>query len=141
MDTSAESVIKRLMEAYATTDEATLSVKLGRDIATIRTWRSRDMVPLSVLVDASQATDYSVEWLRGDPGAKKSARKKTPADDRKAVNLTEREADLLQRYRALPEKLRGYVEDSAFLAWLAYKDRKTYHEEEGQLCQPKKVSK
>lgn len=133
MDSSAESIIKRLMEAYATTDDATLAIKLGRDIATIRTWRSRDMVPLSILVDASQATDYSVEWLRGDPGAKKSARKKTPADDRKAVNLTAREADLLQRYRALPEKLRGYVEDSALLAGLAYQDRKGYHTSESKL--------
>ena len=136
MPKSADQVIDRLMEAYATTDEVTLAVKLNRDLATLRTWRSRDMVPLSVLVEAARATDYSVEWLRGDPGARKPARQKTPADDRRQAILTEQEFELLEWYRELPQRLRKHVEDSAFLAWLAYKDRRQYHDNEGRLSQP-----
>lgn len=121
---SAEQVLKRLMEAYDAYDEATLSVKLNRDIATLRTWLSRDKVPLQILVEASRATDYSVDWLKGEPGAKKTATKKTPADDRAAAWLTAREADLLDRYRRLPEKLRQHIDDAALIAVLAHSDRK-----------------
>ncbi len=134
MKKSAEQVIKRLMEAYATTDEVTLSVKLNRDIGTLRTWKSRDLVPLSVLVEAARATDYSVEWLRGDSGAAKRANKKTPADDREAFHLTEEESTLVKRYRELPDRLRAHVNDAALLAVLAYRDRAEYHEGEAAIA-------
>lgn len=125
---SAELVLKRLMEAYDAYDEETLSLKLNRDIATLRTWLSRDRVPLQILVEASRATDYSVEWLQGHAGATKSVNKRTPADDRMSSRLTKRESELLDRYRSLPEKLRDHVDDAALLATLAFGDRKAYHD-------------
>lgn len=130
---NANETIKRLMTAYGTTDEATLCLQLQRDEGTLRTWRNRDIVPLSVLVEASRATDYSVEWLRGDASAAKPARKKTPMDDRQQEDLTNEEVWLVERYRSLPPLLRRHVESAALLAWLAYQDRQVYHLNESKL--------
>jgi hypothetical protein len=130
---SADEVIKRLMEAFDSYDDSTLALKLNRDIATLRTWRSRDVVPLTVLAEAARATDYSLEWLKGVDGAQKTGVKRTPEDDRSAALLTSNEVDLLEKYRQLPPRLRDHVEDAALLAWLAYRDRKAYHDHINEL--------
>ncbi len=52
----AEGILKRLMRAYDVHDESTLAIHMGRDMSTIRVWKSRDQVPLLVLSEASRAT-------------------------------------------------------------------------------------
>lgn len=44
--------------------------------------------------------------------------------------LSQQEVETIARYRALPTKIRGTVDDVLLLAWLAYKDRMPYHEPE-----------
>lgn len=45
----------------------------------------------------------------------------------KRGELSDAEATLLQRHRALPQQMQQHVESTALIAWLAYQDRKGYH--------------
>lgn len=108
MTQSANEVITRLMQAYGVHDESALAIHLGRDRHTLRVWINRDQVPLLVLSEASRATGYSVEWLRGEEGAEPSASTSPPIDSR--VALTEREQSLIERYRATSDEGRAAVE-------------------------------
>jgi hypothetical protein len=109
MGERAEGTLARLMRAYDVHDDAALAIHLGRDMSTIRVWRSRDMVPLLILAEASKATGYSVQWLRGDEGAEPLASTRSP-DDENRVALTPRELALIERYRATTEEGRSAVE-------------------------------
>lgn len=110
MTNLVDRVIKRLMEAYDVHDEGALAMQVGRGVVTFRVWRNRDIVPLEVIVEASQATGYSIDWLQCRPNAVKSASTKTPHDDRHNALLTERELALLNNYRAVDESGRAAVE-------------------------------
>lgn len=106
----AEGILGRLMRAYDVHDESALAIQMGRDMSTLRVWKSRDSVPLLVLADAAKATGYSVEWFRGDPDATERASKRTPDDDAPQLVLSQREAQLIERYRSTDEEGRTAVE-------------------------------
>lgn len=125
MGEQAEGILARLMRAYDVHDDGALAIHLGRDLSTIRVWKSRDMVPLMVLTEASKATGYSVQWLRGEDGAPESASTRTPDHDASRVALSRREAELIERYRATTEDGRTAVElVTSTLASPASKSRK-----------------
>ncbi len=106
----AEGILARLMRAYDVHDESALAIQMGRDMSTVRVWKSRDSVPLLVLADAAKATGYSVEWFRGEPGATERASQRTPDDDAPRLALSPREAQLIERYRSTDEDGRAAVE-------------------------------
>jgi hypothetical protein len=106
----AEGILARLMRAYDVHDENALAIQMGRDMSTVRVWKSRDSVPLLVLADAAKATGYSVEWFRGQPGAVERASQRTPDDDAARLVLSQREAQLIERYRSTDEDGRAAVE-------------------------------
>lgn len=106
----AEGILARLMRAYDVHDENALAIQMGRDMSTVRVWKSRDAVPLPVLVEAARATGYSVEWFRGEGGAAEMASQRTPDDDASRIALSPREAQLIQRYRSTDEGGRAAVE-------------------------------
>ena len=111
MNAAAELSIARLMEAYGVSDEGALAMQLGRDVGTLRVWRTRDMVPKLVLIEASKATGYAVEWLRGDADALPTAA--SPVVRREGLQeavLNEREAALIANYRASAEEGRRALE-------------------------------
>lgn len=54
----------------------------------------------------------------------------TGARERQTPGITDTERELLDRYNALPPKLRRFVEDAALLSFVAYSDRRTYHEDD-----------
>lgn len=110
MAEQAEATLGRLMRAYDVHDEGALAIHMGRDVSTLRVWRSRDQVPLLALTDASKATGYSVQWLRGEPGAPESASNLTPDDASNRMAVSERERALLESYRATDEDGRAAVE-------------------------------
>lgn len=109
MGTTAEETIARLMRAYDVHDESTLAIRLGRDRHTLSVWRNRDQVPLLALSEASRATGFSVEWLRGDKGAPESTAMRDP-EVGGAVVLSPRERVLVERYRSTDEYGRAAVE-------------------------------
>lgn len=106
----AEGILARLMRAYDVHDENALAIQMGRDMSTVRVWKSRDAVPLPVLVEAARATGYSVEWFRGEGGASEMASQRTPDDDASRIALSPREAALIERYRSTDEDGRAAVE-------------------------------
>lgn len=54
----------------------------------------------------------------------------TGAPRAKAIKVTEDVQRFLDRYAALPPKVRKTVDDVLLLAWLAYQDRAAYHAQE-----------
>lgn len=110
MGEQAEGTIARLMRAYDVHDENALAIQMGRDMSTIRVWKSRDAVPLLVLTDAAKATGYSLAWLRGEEGAAERETPRTPDDDATRVALSPRELQLIERYRSTDEDGRSTVE-------------------------------
>ena len=110
MGETADGTIARLMRAYDVHDENALAIQMGRDMSTLRVWRSRDAVPLPVLVQASKATGYSLAWLRGEDGAPETDAPRTPDDDATRLALSPRELQLIERYRSTDEEGRAAVE-------------------------------
>lgn len=106
----ADGILARLMRAYDVHDESALAIQMGRDMSTLRVWKSRDSVPLLVLADAAKATGYSVEWFRNEDGATERASQRTPDDDTARIALSPREAQLIDRYRSTDEDGRAAVE-------------------------------
>lgn len=104
--TDVRAVMARLMLAFKAKDERALAGLMDRNSHTIRVWRSRGAVPVSVLVAAAHATGCSLTWLQnGEPQGDASA----SANDRNAVALTPREAAFIDNFRALGKKNRKLV--------------------------------
>lgn len=110
MGEQAEGILARLMRAYDVHDESALAIQMGRDMSTLRVWKTRDSVPLLVLTDAARATGYSLSWLRGDDDAPEREAGRTPDDDATRMALSPRELALIERYRATDEDRRAAAE-------------------------------
>lgn len=68
-EVTVDAVLLRLCEAASVSTLDALATYLGKDLTTVRVWKTRKKVPSEVLNDVSRRTGRSVAWLEGYPDA------------------------------------------------------------------------
>jgi phage repressor protein C with HTH and peptisase S24 domain len=82
-------VLQRLAEAMGVSSQEELAAVLGKDIQTLKVWRSRKGVPSSTIAYVSKVSGRRVDWLEGGNEEGSRAEERLPilfAKKRKQIN-------------------------------------------------------